>query len=60
MTTINITTEIRKEIQSSILEFDRLIQKELSFSSDLRKHDKVELYSKEIIRLQNCLESGVL
>jgi ribosome-associated translation inhibitor RaiA len=58
--TIQVTTEIRKEIENSINEFDRLIKKEMSFSVDLRKHDKIVLYTNKIVELQKALTDGVL
>ena len=55
-----VTTEIRKEIETSINEFEKLIKKEMNFSVDLRKHDKIILYTNKIIELQKALIDGVL
>ena len=60
MTTITLTTEIRREIEQSINEFDKLIKKEMAFSVDLRSHDKIILYTNKIVELQKFLISGVL
>ncbi len=60
MMTIELTTEIRKEIKDSINTFDNLIKKEMSFPVVLRNHEKVVLYTNKIIELQKALREGVI
>lgn len=55
---IQVTNEIAKEIKESINCFKSIIEKEMSFSSDLRKNDKIELYSNKIAELEKSLELG--
>lgn len=57
---IKVTTELRKEIEKSIIEFDVLIRREMAFSVDLRKHDQIILYTNKIIELQKALIDGIL
>ena len=57
---VEVTKEIRKEIKTSINEFNRLINKEMSFSLDLRKQDKIVLYTNKVIELENALTNGIL
>ena len=58
--TIAITTEIKREINESILSFKKLLSKEMSFSEDLRKKDKVEIYTNRIAELTQSLENGYI
>ena len=60
MTTITLTEEIRKEIKDSINYYNGRLNYELNFSEDLRKNDKIDLYKKEIIRLESALIKGVI
>lgn len=53
-----VTPELRNEILTSINSFDQLLQKEISFSVDLRKHNKIILYTNKIIELQQSLIKG--
>lgn len=58
MTTLKITSEIEKEIRTSIDSFNRLIKKEMCFSADLRKQEKIELYQLKISELEKAIEIG--
>ena len=58
MTTLELTPSIIEEVKKSINDFDRLIKKEMAFSVDLRNHDKIVMYTNQIIRLQKSLLDG--
>jgi hypothetical protein len=58
MKTLKITSEIEKEIRTSIDSFNRLIKKEMCFSPDLRKQEKIELYQLKISELEKAIEIG--
>lgn len=60
MKTIAITNEIKNEILKSIEQFNKLIKKENNFSYDLRKHDKVALWSNKVKELEQALINGYL
>jgi len=60
MATVFLTQDIRKEILNSIKEFENLIQKEIVISWDLRKHDKIILYTNKIIELKQALTDGFI
>ena len=60
MITLKVTPEIKIDIENSIAQFDKLIKKEMSFSVDLRKNDKILLYTNKIIELQKAIENGIL
>jgi len=60
MITIKITAEIKKEIKTSILSFNNQISKEMNFSEDLRKNDKIQLWSNKVKELTQSLENGYI
>ena len=60
MTTIKITPEIKIEVLNSINQFNNLIQKEMSFSEDLRKVEKIKLYEAKVLELNQSLINGAL
>lgn len=55
MTTLEFTTEDIKRVNESIIETQKLIDRENSFSFDLRKHDKVERLESHLVYLNNVL-----
>jgi hypothetical protein len=57
-TKIILTEELRKEILQSINYFDNQLKKEMVFSADLRKHERIITYTKKIAELQNSLVLG--
>lgn len=57
---IAITPKIKLEIENSIKEFKRLIERESKISEDLRYHNKIEFWNNKIIELQNAIVSGIL
>ena len=57
---IAVTPEIKLEIENSIKEFKRLIERESKISEDLRYHNKIESWNNKIIELQNAIVSGIL
>lgn len=60
MTTIQLTSEIRKEIIGSIATIQKWIDKENAISSDLRNHDKVSNWITNIKRLNSYLIQGYI
>ncbi len=60
MTTIAITTEIAKEINSEISKAIRNIEKEMSYSADLRNYETIERNAKYIKEMKEVLSKGEL
>jgi hypothetical protein len=58
--TIQLTTELRKEIYQSIVKFTKLITKENLISEDLRYHDKIALWESKVNDLHKMLEVGYI
>jgi hypothetical protein len=57
---IELTQELRNEVLKSIQQFDNLIKKEMLIDADLRKHDKVIIYTNKIIELNQSLVNGFI
>lgn len=53
-----LTTEQIKRVKQSIVETERLLNKQLSFSKDLQKTDMIEFYQNHIIKLNDMLLNG--
>jgi len=57
-TKIILTEELKIEVLQSINYFDNEIKKEMNFSVDLRKNEKIIKYTNKIIELQSYLNKG--
>lgn len=55
MTTLEFTTEDIKRVNEGIIETQDLIDREMKFSADLRKHDKVAQWETHIKYLKQVL-----
>lgn len=53
-----LTNELRKSIEIAKRETERLLNKELKYSYDLRKHDRVAYYQNHLQYLTNMLDTN--
>jgi len=57
---IQITTEIKAEINNAIATHKKQIEKENAISEDLRYHEKIMLWEAQIVKLQSYLTQGYI
>ena len=50
------TNETIRRIEKAIKETTHLLNKEMAYSEDLRKHDRVESYEKHLVMLNGMLK----
>lgn len=54
-TTTTLTAEQVKRVKAAIVETQGLLAKEMRYSEDLRKQDKIAFYHAHIAKLENML-----
>ena len=50
------TSENNKRVTKAIRETEHLLNKEMAYSEDLRKHDRVDFYRSHLVKLNGMLK----
>lgn len=54
-----MSPQYRKRIEKALEETKQLLAKELRYSPDLQKQDRIEFYNSHIVKLENYLTTDV-